>query len=175
MPKKRFRKLTDRQIICLLKYHRPKLLKDIKKLGIRVEYLDKGIDRWVYRIGKKLVLKLEEYDRSSFIQTPSEIEKFNRVHTEKKFKNLRKHIPKILYSDVKSGIIVVPFYPRSLKYEDNEHEYQLLADHIGQCFPDAAADFHGGNFRYAEDGTMVCIDLGFSNARGKGYKKGTYE
>ena len=162
MPKKRFRRLTDRQIVCLLKYHRPVRLPDIKKLGIKLTYLDKGIDRLVYRMGKNLVIKIEDMGCSSFAQTPSEIEKFSRVHTENEFKALRKHIPKVLYSDIENGIIVVPYYPKRLREGYDEDNFKSLSEHIGKAFPDAESDLHEGNFMYAKDGTMVCVDLGYS-------------
>ena len=161
MSKPRYRKLTNRQIISLFKFHNPKNLTAINKLGIKTRFLDKGIDRRAYKIGTDLVLKIEDHKSSSYDQTPHEIKIFKLIHTNDTYKRLRPHIPKLLYGNAETRIMIVPFYPGVCEDEEDSsyvHVSQLINELLPECF----SDLHGGNFRYAKNGLLMCIDLGYT-------------
>lgn len=165
MPKRLYKKkeLTNKQIIALFKYHKPKTLREVTRLGIKTTFFAKGIDRRVYRIGKSLALKIEDHRSSSFDQTPYEIQIFKMIHRNDKYKRLRRHIPKLYYADAKSKIILLKFYPGELEDDAEEsYEYQKLYDLINELLPQCEGDLHVGNFRYASNGTLMCIDLGYN-------------
>ncbi len=162
MGKRVCKKLTDRQIISLFKYHHPKNFREIKALGIKVKYFDKGVDRRAYRLGEGLILKWEDADSSSFDQTPHEIEIFQKIQKDEKYKSIRKHIPKLYYADKVNRLMIVAFCSGSEVGNEDDPEYVSLSTHIEKLIPECGNDLHCGNFRYAKNGLLMCIDLGYN-------------
>lgn len=166
--KRRSKRMTDKRIIALFKYHNPSNLTEILKLKIVTTYFDKGCDRRVYRLGRNLIMKMEDARTSSFDQTPTELAAFRRINTVKKLKPLRKHIPKIYYASLKNRITITPFYPGGFCDEDEDRsvdektDYLAVVDLFEKLMPDYADDLHNGNFRRAKDGTIICVDLGYT-------------
>lgn len=158
--KKKYRKLTDRQIICLFKYHHPKSLEEMQELGIRMRYFNKGLDRLCFRIGESMVLKFEDSYRSSYNQTPREIKNIKKIHTKPKYKNIRKHVITLLYGNPETRMMILPFIPIRVETEEELESVIMMFDEVGI----ETTDFHEDNFRRRSDGTLVCIDLGFGSS-----------
>lgn len=154
--------LTDRKIIALFKYYHPKSLAEVEELGINYKYYSRGCDRKVYRMGRNLILKIEDKRFSSYDQTPTEVKFIQRISKFKKYKSLRKHIPKLYYADVHNRITVLRFYPYKATEGNSEHceKMDMIESLFGKIFPQVGGDFHQGNFRISADGVMVCVDLG---------------
>ena len=152
-------KLTDRQIICLFRYHKPKSLAQIRKLNIKLEYFDSGLDRRVFLAGKGLIVK---YDNDSF-QTKNEVTIMRKIHSRRKYISLRKHVPKVLYSSLDYRILLTHFYPGGLEEDNTEHlskinYFQELVSEVLGNYNDC--DLHSGNFRFDKNGNIICVDLG---------------
>ena len=152
-----------KQIIQLFQKSKPKSLIEVQNLGLNPRFFAKGCDRRVYRIGKKLVMKLEDADSSSFDQSPREILTIRRIFKFKKYASIRKHVAPILYADIKNRVIIMPFYPKKVSdYDTNDNsDVAYIAERL-QSFLPKHTDLHYANFRRDKNGKAVCVDLGYT-------------
>lgn len=153
--------MTIQSLIRTLNKNRPSTVQEFKKLGIKLRFLSEGAFRQVYEIkGLPLVVKFPHDSSDDCIEhSVFEYKHINRILKFKKYKLLKKYMPKVYYFDKKSGIIVFRkykyVYTKKLKDSTRIVELSDLVNKIMgyEC------DVNGGNVGI-EKNTLKILDLG---------------
>ena len=132
---------------------------DFETSGIKLRYIDEGVFRKVYKIsGCPLVVKFP-LDNDGIQHSVSEMRRIRRLG---RIKELLPHLPKVLYFNGKSGIVVMEYY----KALDPEKGVELLGKVIKKLVSRIAkvamSDIHSDNIRQGRRGEIVVFsDLGY--------------
>ena len=151
--------LPVRTVIARITKLQPTTVADFRTTGIKLRYIDEGVFRKVYKIsGCPLVVKFP-LDNDGIQHSVSEMRRIRRLG---RIKELLPHLPKVLYFNGKSGIVVMEYY----KALDPEKGVELLGKVIKKLVSRIAkvamSDIHSDNIRQGRRGEIVVFsDLGY--------------
>jgi hypothetical protein len=157
--------LPVRTVIARIVKARPTNPIAFKAAGIKLRYLDEGVFREVYKIsGCPLVVKFPLDDDGIEDGIQHSISEVNRIRRLSKIKELMPHLPKVLYHDRMSGVLVMRYYP---KPRDAEQTVEMLGKIIKKLVSRIArvqmSDIHADNVRKGRTDWLSAIftDLGY--------------
>lgn len=104
------RSLAVTRILSLVRKHNPARPEDFKLLGIRLRKLGSGAFRTVYEIrGLPLVIKFPLPGTDFILNKIHTRTELARIKKFKKFRWMRKHLPRVYYSNPVTGVSIVEF------------------------------------------------------------------
>ena len=151
--------LPVRTVLSRITKSRPTTPVEFRAIGIKLRFIDAGVFREVYKIsGAPLVVKFP-LDNDGIQHSVSEMRRIRRLG---RIKELLPHLPKVLYFNGKSGIVVMEYY----KALDPEKGVELLGKVIKKLVSRIAkvamSDIHADNIRQGKRGEVVVFsDLGY--------------
>lgn len=150
----------------IVKYE-PQTMDDVEGMGISFESIGEGLFREAFRIkGANLVIKVPKTDgdeswEDCYKHAMDEVKKVKSFRKGKKYRVLWRYLPKILYVNERSGLILMPYY-RKLSISKRE----IVADMISNLFCDLGrdngGDVHESNVALGEYDEPVVLDFGYA-------------
>ena len=149
--------LTIKKVIDTLKKHKIRYSWDAEK-HLPLEQLGMGCYREVYAVeGLNVAVKFPLKGKGNLSHARHEMKALDRLaHSAPP--ELRKHLPKVYWSDWKTGIIVMKKYRDS--WAAGKKLSRMLADFFNTC-PDYN-DFRAGNFGRDSNNRLIILDLGLT-------------
>lgn len=155
--------MTISELIKLFEKYNFKSVEKAKKAGLKLTYIGSGAFREAYRIGKLPVIVKFPYSSSE--HSRREISIISKINRQNKYEYLRPYVPKIYYSNPKTGVIIMeqckPFKSEITgKYE---LACKVLRDLVMSLFgPFASDDLYCSNLGYslAYDKQLKILDFG---------------
>jgi hypothetical protein len=156
--------MTTRDVISIFKTYKPKNAGEIIRIGFKLDTLGSGLFRNGHKIDKlPLVVKIPKTYSGAVTHSRNEIKMAKKLRGTK-YRAIHRYIPKILYSDAKSGIIIMPKY-ESLEYPESSTISRFLGHLVHDLGFGGDGDIHNANVRYYlndyDDKEYVIIDLGY--------------
>jgi hypothetical protein len=157
-------RLTIKEIVRRLRSYKPVNRKSLhwelkRLLGVRCKKIGQGLDRKVYEIvGYPLVVKIQM--ANSFAdQTSAERYAHKRITSSKrKYRTIKKYMPKIYYANVKSGIILMRKY--EVMWEKDVSDACFEIENNLKKTDCGDTDLHQRNIGKDRFGNYKIIDLG---------------
>jgi len=165
--------LTRQRALNLIRKNRPTSLKQFSELGLLGRFIGAGVFREVYKVKDSGLIAKFPLNEAGKGKTPnytsgvehsaSEVRKIRKLS---KFKELRPHMPEIVYYDRVNGIVVMKYYPRlDLMYDAR---IELLGNVLGKVVRKlthaSMRDIRGDNVRMTGPKNrrrMIFADLGY--------------
>jgi hypothetical protein len=158
------------QVIEVLKENKITKPEQLEAHGIKLRSLDYGSFREVHKvIGADLVIKFPLKPEYAY-HSVQEIKTIRLIHRRRDYKPLRPYTPELYYGNLKTGVLVMPYYKREL--DKNEVAVlNLLVSLIQTTWPFAKekqrhCDLGFDNVRLGEDGNPVILDFGYFGEEG---------
>lgn len=157
--------MTKEKIVSLIKRWKPLTVKDIlEDCRLPLQYVGGGAFRDVYRIiGTPYVLKIPCEDGATELNLEHSRDEFTawrRISRNKKFSQLHRFMPEIVYYNRTSGIILVCYY-KSLSYSSETLKVARRTEAlVRQVLGREWSDIHYRNIGIDSNGRYVLLDLG---------------
>ncbi len=155
-------KLTTYDISYILKHYRPKTLEEFKEFGLTLLSCGKGCSRDVYKLrGYNLVVKIPNGLVSSIRHSAQEMKAYHLIRTRKKYRELRKYLPKI-HQSTKDGVILMDYYKKCDYGEKDSKEIRRIRQISDYLFPknENGTDMYGENLGRDAKGRLHILDFG---------------
>jgi hypothetical protein len=102
--------LTQTKFLRLMKRHNPARPEDFKPLRIKIKAYEQGAFRAVYRVvGLPLVIKFPKPGTDFAVNKIHTRTELARIKKFRRFRWMHKYLPKVYYSNPKTGVSVVAF------------------------------------------------------------------
>lgn len=166
--------MTNKEIKAKMEKHKPFTPQDaMRKCGLTLRFIGAGSYREVYDIvGTNWVIKfpLTEWDikrygplvdwlRKHRIHSHYELNAYYKIKTTSRMRGLRKYLPKMLWSDWKTGVIIVEKSYQLYGSDDDAVEAQLVHYEFAKHFK-RLTDILPHNVGRNAKGQVKAIDLG---------------
>ena len=151
--------LPVRTVIARIIKEMPTTPRAFRDIGIKLRYIDEGVFRKVYKIsGCPLVVKFP-VDSGGIQHSVSEMRRIRRLG---RIKELLPHLPKVLYFNGKSGLVVMEYYPALDPEKGVELLGKVIKKLVSRIAQVAMSDIHSDNIRRGKRGEIVVFsDLGY--------------
>jgi hypothetical protein len=148
---------TRKTVLAAIRTHRPADVVALQKL-YRLRPLSEGAYRETFLIhGTDIVVKIP-LGKGSYGHARKE---FERIATFRKYKSLRKHMPKVYHFDPLTHVTCMRYYPKGRKLSERAvcAFSEVLDNIVYELTGHAMQDIQADNVRYHK-GTLIFIDLG---------------
>lgn len=153
--------MTKKRLLELMKKYKPTTPQEVEHvLGTKLKFIGSGCFREVYLPKRclKVVIKfpLQSDLMVGYIHACAEERRIKKL---RRIKELKHHIPEVLYFDKKFGITVLPYVPSP--YSDELYAvYGLLSKLIRRIGKTNLRDIYG-NVGMDNRGRIVILDVGY--------------
>lgn len=151
--------VTNEYIIDQFTQFKPTTVTQIRALGIDAIDIGSGSTRYAYKLNRDLMVKIPIYGPTDMWQTDREIIVIERINRDPALSHLRRHAPKVHYTDRVNGIIIMKYYPVEMSRDTDpetlcrHRELRRKFERIG------VTDLWCGNVR-EHNNELIAVDLG---------------